>query len=492
MSATAIANSSTPDSNNKGSDQQKTTSLVYRNFMPPCNNACPVEENIQGWMKYAQAGNYFEAFQTLMEDCPFPAIMGRICAAPCEKKCNRSYIDTTVNIHAVERFIGDEAIRNKWQPEFNVVPTGKKVLVIGAGPGGLSAAYHLTRFGHQVDVYDAGSLPGGLLRSGIPRYHLPKDILDAEIERLAKMGINIRQNYTVQDIEAEKENGNYDAVYLSTGAQIIKEENVNYDDSVHLTDAFSFFKEANLNSGPFIQKRVVIYGGGKLALYIARMIKRFGSEATIFFCGNKKIMPAHDYEINNALDEGVKIHLLRCVRRIEKKEITLEKMKMDNGQLTATGKFTKVPADIFINANRQEADTAYLSSVKNIRLNNDGTVIIDAHRMTGAEGIFAGGDMLFGKNPSAAIAIGHGKKAANFINAFLLHQPYETAKKLPISNYQNLHMWNVTKTEQQTQKKITPDAAAKSFEEVNTGLSEKQARLEAQRCLSCNHCIESD
>ncbi len=476
----------------EGTGHRRSRRPVYMDFMPPCNSACPAGENIQAWMAHAQAGDYYEAFQTIMEDCPFPAIMGRVCVKPCETGCNRNHIDNTINIHAVERFIGDEAIRNHWQPRYQATASGKRVLVIGSGPGGLSAAYHLARAGHYVEVYDAGSQPGGLLRTGIPGYRLPKEILDAEIERIMKMGVYIRQNYTVQDIEAEKTNGRFDAVYLSTGAQLIQPETFGHDDSVHLTDAFSFFREASFNSSAFVHKKVVIYGGGKLALYIARMIKRFGSEASVFFYGDKKLMPAYDYETDDALAEGVDVQLLRALRRIEKKEVSFEVMKVEKGKAVGTGEFIKVPADILINANRQEADTAFLRSVNNIQLNDDGTVRIDAQRMTGHEGIFAGGDMLPGENRSATISMGHGKKAARYINGFLSGQSYEKGEKHPTAGFRKLHMWYKTDAPQKEQNKLAPAEAVKNFDEVIRGLSEKEARFEAQRCLSCGNCFECD
>ncbi len=461
-------------------------------FMPPCNSACPAGENIQAWMAHAQAGDYFEAFQTLMEDCAFPAVMGRVCVKPCETGCNRNHIDQTVNIHAVERFIGDEAIRNNWQPRYSAPSSGKRVLVVGAGPGGLSAAYHLARMGHTVEICDGGAQPGGLLRNGIPEYRLPKDVLDAEISRLIKMGISFRQNYAVHDIVAEKNNGQFDAVYLSTGAQIIQPETVGHDDSVQLTDAFSFFRDAAVNSSAFVQKKVVIYGGGKLALYIARIIKRFGSEVSVFFVGDKKMMPAYDYETDDALAEGVDVQLLRGLSRIEKKNISFEVMKVERGKAIGTGEFIMVPADILINAHRQEADTAFLRQVSGIQLNEDGTVIIDAQRMTGAEGIFAGGDMLPGENRSATIAMGHGKKAARYINGYLLQQAYLKGDKHPTAGFRKLHMWYKTDAPQKAQDKLQPAVAVKSFDEVIQGLSEKEARFEAQRCLSCGNCFECD
>lgn len=239
----------------EGTGPLRSRRPVYVDFMPPCNSACPAGQNIQGWLSHAQSGNYFEAFQTLLEDCPFPAIMGRVCVKPCETGCNRNHIETTVNIHAVERYIGDEAISQKWPVRFEAVPTGKRVLVVGAGPGGLSAAYHLARLGHTVEVYDAGKHPGGLMWTGIPDYRLPKEILDAEVDRIVKMGVKIRLNYKVQDVLTEKQAGNFDAVYLSIGAQLIRAEAFPQDGSVHMTDAFEFFREAKLNSSPYIKKK---------------------------------------------------------------------------------------------------------------------------------------------------------------------------------------------------------------------------------------------
>ncbi|MGN6802602.1 MAG: NAD(P)-binding protein, partial [Ginsengibacter sp.] len=160
----------------EGTGPKRLRRPVYMDFMPPCNSACPAGENIQAWMAQAQSGNYFEAFQTIAEDNPFPAIMGRVCVKPCETGCNRTHIDTAVSIHAVERFIGDEALKQKWAINFSATPTGKRVMVIGAGPGGLSAAYHLARLGHTVEIFDAENTAGGLLASGVPDYRLPKEI----------------------------------------------------------------------------------------------------------------------------------------------------------------------------------------------------------------------------------------------------------------------------------------------------------------------------
>jgi formate dehydrogenase (NADP+) beta subunit len=492
MSATDITKPVDLSIHAEGTGPQRFRRPVYVDFMPPCNSACPAGENIQAWMAHAQAGNYFDAFQTIMEENPFPAIMGRVCVKPCETGCNRNHIDETVNIHAVERYIGDEAIRHHWQINYKARLTGKRILVVGAGPGGLSAAYHLARMGHTVEVFEAGGHPGGLLWTGVPDYRLPKEILDAEIDRLVRMGVRIRLNYKVQDVLMEKEAGNFDAVYLSIGAQLIHKEDFPQDDSIYITDAFSFFNQIRETTSPYIQKKVVVYGGGKLALYLSRIIKRFGSEAAVYFPGDKKMMPAYDYETEDALAEGVEVQLMRRISKIENKTITLEILKLEKGKAVDTGEFEIINADVLIVANKQESDAAFLRAIPAIKVNDDGTVVIDVQRMTGQEGIFAGGDMLPGENRSSTIAIGHGKKAAKYMDGFLSKQAYQKPDKHPTAGFRKLHMWYKTDAPQKEQDKLAPAVAVKSFDEVIAGLTEPEAKFEAQRCLSCGNCFECD
>ncbi len=476
----------------EGTGPLRSRRPLYVDFMPPCNSACPAGENIQAWLSLAQSGNYYGAFQELVADNPFPAIMGRICVKPCETGCNRTHIDTTVNIHAVERFIGDEAIQHNWPMEFSSKPSGKKVLVIGSGPSGLSAAYHLSRQGHTVEIVERSASIGGLLRTGIPDYRLPKNILDAEVNRILSMGVKIRLNYEVKDLQKEKEAGAFDAVYLAIGAQSIHADVIAGDQSVPITDAFTFFKETDLSGDSYAGKTVVIYGGGKLAMYLARILKRLHAEAIVCFPGDRKLMPAYDYEADDALAEGVDVQLLKSIVKVTAKQLTLEIMKVEKGKAVGTGFFETVKADEIIVAMGQESESAFLRPLGDIVLKEDGTVVINTERMTGHQGIFAGGDMLPGETRSATIAIGHGKKAAKYIDAYLKNTTYEKGEKHQTASYKRLHMLYKTEAPLVEQLRLAPQVAIESFDEVISGLTAAEAHYEAQRCLSCGNCFECD
>ncbi|HEX2415787.1 MAG TPA: FAD-dependent oxidoreductase, partial [Thermoleophilaceae bacterium] len=202
----------------------RTERAVYLDRLPPCNHACPAGENIQEWLYQAEGGGdgYERAWRAIMEDNPFPAIMGRVCYHPCETSCNRAELDESVGINSVERFLGDQAIEQGWTLEPPAPPSGKRVLVVGAGPSGLSAAYHLTRLGHQVTIHEAGPLAGGMMRFGIPKYRLPRDVLDAEVERILAMGVRLELNTKVTNIEESMRAGGFDAAFLAVGAHISK------------------------------------------------------------------------------------------------------------------------------------------------------------------------------------------------------------------------------------------------------------------------------
>lgn len=474
-----------------GTGPLRTKRPLYVDFMPPCNSACPAGENIQAWLSYAQAGDYFNAFQQIIEDCPFPSIMGRICVRPCETGCNRNHIDKTVSIHAVERYIGDKAIEENWQPQFKIASSGKRVLVIGAGPSGLSAAWHLARMGHTVEIAEASGAAGGLLEFAVPSYRLPKEILAAEIKRVEAIGVKIHLNHKVTDVLAEKAAGNFDAVFLGTGAHLGKKEKFENDGSVPVHDAYNFLRLMHEGNTPKLGEHVLIYGGGKLAMYLSRVVKRLGATPTILYSGDRKLMPAYDYEADDAIAEGVDLKLLRSIKSISNNTCISEVMKVEKSKAVPTGETESYPVHTVLMALGQDADTAFLNAVEGMSFKEDGTPILSADRMTGHSGIFAGGDLIPGER-SATIAIGHGKKAAKYMDAFLNSKIFQRGDKHPTAGYRKLVMWYKTHAPQKEQDKLEPAVAVQSFDEVIAGLPEAEARYEAQRCLSCGNCFECD
>src|SRR6188768_1271316 len=195
---------------------------LYVDLLPPCNAGCPAGENIQAWLAHTKAGRHEEAWRELVADNPLPAIHGRVCYHPCESVCNRATLDTAVSIHSVERFLGDLALERGWEFDPPAVSSGKLVLVIGCGPSGLSAAYHLARLGHEVEIRDSGAEPGGMMRYGIPAYRMPRDVLAAEIARLEQLGVTITTDHPVHDLAAEQRDGGFDAVFVAVGAHLSK------------------------------------------------------------------------------------------------------------------------------------------------------------------------------------------------------------------------------------------------------------------------------
>ncbi|MHB8492922.1 MAG: NAD(P)-binding protein, partial [Solirubrobacteraceae bacterium] len=221
--------------NKTGSWRQERPQYVHRTA--PCNHACPAGEDIQRWLYHAESGDYETAWRELVRDNPFPAVMGRVCYHPCESACNRAQLDDPVGIHGVERFLGDEAIRRGWQLTAASAPTGKRVLVVGSGPCGLSCAYQLACRGHSVVIREAAPMAGGMMRFGIPRYRLPREVLDAEIARVAALGIGLELNSPVTSVLDAMREGGFDAAFLGVGAQIGRRAYIPAGEAAHVLDA---------------------------------------------------------------------------------------------------------------------------------------------------------------------------------------------------------------------------------------------------------------
>ncbi|MBK9527183.1 MAG: NAD(P)-binding protein [Acidobacteria bacterium] len=465
---------------------------AFVDFLPPCNNACPAGEDIQAWLALAQAGQYFDAWKKLTEDNPMAAIHGRVCYHPCESSCNRGNVDTSVSIHAIERFLGDLAIKEEWKFPIGQNSTGKRVLIVGAGPSGLSAAYHLRRLGHAVTMFEAGPMAGGMMNFGIPAYRLPRNVLRAEIKRIEDMGIDIRLNYKVDDILTEKSAGNFDAVFIAIGAHIGKKTDIPARDAGKILDAVSFLKDVELGLKPQIGRRVAIYGGGNTAMDAARTAKRLGAEeALIIYRRDREHMPAHDFEADEALSEGIKIHWLRSIKNLDSTSVTVEKMDIKDGRPVPTGVFETLEADSVILALGQATETDFLEGIEGIKFADDGTVEVDKQMMTGHAGIFAGGDMVPSER-TVTIATGHGKKAARNIDAWLNGSDYEKQASNPLVSVEQLHIWYRTNADAKLQEHVEPLVAVGGFDEIVAGYTEDEARYEAQRCYSCGNCFECD
>jgi NADPH-dependent glutamate synthase beta subunit-like oxidoreductase len=465
---------------------------VYVDLLPPCNEACPAGENIQAWLALAQAGHFREAWETILQENPLPAVHGRVCYHPCESHCNRKRLDGEVTIHAVERFLGDLAISENWIPSPAASSTGRRVLVVGAGPSGLSAAHHLARLGHAVEVHDAGPVAGGMMHFGIPAYRLPRNILEAEAERIARSGVRFVFNHKVEDLLAEKAAGRFDAVFVAVGAHLSKRTSIPARDAGRILDAVSFLQDVESGLAPRLGRRVAIYGGGNTAMDAARVALRLGHEPLIVYRRDYAHMPAHQFEADDAMAEGVKIHWLRSIASIDATQMTVEVMRLDErGRPQPTGEFETLEADDLILALGQDTDSAFMRKVPGIAFKDDGTVIVSPQFETGHAGIFAGGDMVPSER-TVTIAVGHGKKAARAIDAWLRGETYAPAPKKPIAGYDKLHLWFYTDAARRPQPQVDMARRRSSFAEVVKGLSQADAVYEASRCLSCGNCFECD
>jgi 2-oxoacid:acceptor oxidoreductase delta subunit (pyruvate/2-ketoisovalerate family) len=476
----------------------RTERPVYIDRLPPCNHACPAGENTQGWLYHAEAGDYKAAWEEIMVNNPFPAIMGRACYHPCETKCNRAELDEPVSIHAVERFLGDEAIAKGWSVPTPSTKSGKKVLIVGAGPSGLSAAYHLARLGHAVTIVEAGFAPGGMMRFGIPAYRLPRNVIDAEIKRKLDLGVTLRLNEQVEDIPELMKKEGFDATFVAIGAHLAKRVDIPAPDASKILDAIGLLRELETNEeAPKIGRKVIVYGGGNTAIDVARSAKRLGQEAIIVYRRTRDKMPAHDFEVEEALEEGVQFHWLRTVKEMSgspdgSQAITIEKMALDaDGYPQPTGEFEIIEGDALVLALGQNVDTHVLDSLPGVETSNDGVVKVGSNMMTGHPGVFAGGDMVPSER-TITVAVGHGKKAARHIDAYLRGTVYEPAPKHPLASFDKLNTWYYSDAEKTVQPMLNELRRRTTFEEVVGGLTEENALFEARRCMSCGNCFECD
>ena len=470
----------------------RTVRPVYVDRLPPCNDACPAGENIQGWLFHAEAGEYEQAWRLLTRDNPLPAVMGRVCYHPCESACNRGHLDECVGINAIERFLGDEALRRGWQFEPPPAPSGQRVLVVGAGPSGLSAGYHLARLGHAVTIREAGPVAGGMMRFGIPKYRLPRDVLDAEIRRIEALGVRVELGAKVDDVLAARDAGGFDAVFLAVGAHIAKRTYLPAGSAAKMLDAVSVLRSMEGEAPPLLGRKVVVYGGGNTALDVARTAKRLGAtESIIVYRRTRERMPAHESELEEALQEGVLVKWLSTIRQAGESSITVEKMRLDDtGSPVPTGEFETLEADSVVLALGQDVDLSLLDGVPGLEI-DDGVVKVDDALMTSHPGIFAGGDMVPGER-TVTVGVGHGKLAARHIDAWLRGTRWTHPPRPELASYERLNTWYYSDAPRSRQPVLDAIRRQSTFDEVVGSYDETTAQFEARRCLSCGNCFECD
>jgi len=471
----------------------RTERAVYIDRLPPCNDACPAHEDIQQWLYEAEEGGdgYERAWRRIVADNPFPAVMGRVCYHPCETACNRGKLDEAVGINSVERFLGDAGIERGWELPAAGPDSGKRVLVVGAGPSGLAAAYFLRRHGHAVTIREAGPMSGGMMRFGIPRYRLPREVLEAEVARILDLGVELELNSKVADIGAAMAEG-FDAAFLAVGAQIGKRAYVPAGTAAHVIDAVSMLHGLEAGEKPLLGRRVAVYGGGDTAMDAARTAKRLGAEdAVVVYRRTREQMPAHDVEFEEAAEEGVMMRWLSTIKRADEGRLVLERMELDEtGFPQPTGELDELEADALVLALGQECDLSLVDGVSGIEV-DDGVVSVGPNMMTGRAGVFAGGDMVPAER-SVTVAIGHGRRAADNVDAWLRGAESAAPPAPELATFETLNTWYYADAPRTRRPRLDAVRRQSNFEEVVRGHDASTALFEARRCLSCGNCFSCD
>jgi heterodisulfide reductase subunit A2 len=485
----------------------------------PCNaacvDACPVHTNVLGYVKLIQEERFKEAYQLIRDTNPLPAVCGRICYAPCEEACNRGQLDQPLNIRHLKRFVTDKIdIDDLFVPQ--VESTGKKVAIIGSGPGGLAAANDLALKGHKVTVFEALPEPGGMLRYAIPDYRLPKEILRKEISYIKKLGVEIKTGVSVgTNISLTEIKTNYHAVFIATGAQNGIRLNVDGEQLPGIIEGIEFLRKFNLGNNIEVDKTVAIIGGGNTAIDCARTAKRIGGvDVKIIYRRSRAEMPASIEEIAAVEKEGIKIVFLTAPKRFLSKNGKLsgiECIKMKLAEPDSSGRLQPVPIEgsefiipvnMVITALGQFPETEFARDI-GLSLGKWGTIEIDPKSCsTNIDGIFAGGDAVTG--PAYAIdAIAAGKRAASSINQYLSEGPTESLKKVDkmaekLSDSELRHLMERFSPQQRVEARELPvEERVLNFSEVTCGFSPAEAIAEASRCLAgqikgCFECHECE
>jgi formate dehydrogenase beta subunit len=487
----------------------RTQRPIHQHRPAPCHNACPAGEDAQAYLGLLAEGQAQKAWQAIVGANPLPAITGRVCHHPCETACNRGQYDEAIGIHGVERFLGDEAIRLDWAYPVAPPPAdAQQIAVVGAGPAGLSAAYHLLRTGYRVSLFDSLPQAGGTCRMAIPPYRLPRNVLDAEVERLLATGIDFRAQLQLgRDVSLDELRQDFAAVFLAPGTQKNREWSIDGVVPRDLHVGLDLLKEW-MTVGSMIQaSSVAIIGGGNTAVDMARVLKRCGVPTVHIITHEalpapgvapEEAMRAIPREIAQAQEEGVVIHphrgILRLILRGERvvgvEMAHMKKLRRSDGRVervTFEGTETVMHVDQVIPAIGQQVDDTGFAEL----LHRQPFFAPDAYGvLPGHPGVFVGGDARPGRG-SVSAAVGDGRRAAVAIDHFLRGMAAAAEVSDAAIGFDQLNL-NYFESARRSEARILPPAQRTGQEEIEGSLDTNQARREADRCLSCGSCFACD
>ena len=473
---------------------------IRKIHISPCKVGCPIDTDVKAYLVLIAAGKFEKALAIVKKDNPLPGICGRVCVHPCETECNRNEIDQPIAICYLKRFLADYEPNstNSINPT-NSINSINSIAIIGSGPAGLTAANDLVRLGYKVTVFEELPVVGGMLYAGIPEYRLPRDIIKIEIDAIKKLGVKIKTNTKIKNLNKLRKQG-YNAIFIAMGAHKGLKLGIPGEDKFEgFIDCITFLREVNLGKKVEIGKKVIVIGGGNAAIDSARTALRLGSDVHIVYRRSRKEMPANEWEIEEAEKEGVKIHYLASPVKIlgEKgKVVAMECIQNKLGPPDASGRKRPVPikgsefkieADTIIPAISQQPDISWLPADHKLEISKWNSFVVDEETLaTNISGIFAGGDCVTGpKTVIEAIAAGH--KAAKSIDRYLNRKPITDNRK-PITEYEV-----VVEPKEKKERTLMPELPLnkrKNFKEVELGFTEEMAIEEAKRCLRCGFCAE--